>query len=146
MSFCIECGRRAIANDLCDKHFSLDTKRQAPLAALGAHVLELLKKERRDWHGDDPAYGGGYEAGRNGVLEDLEAMSLAVGLGTFHCRTGCLNCGSENVEWCEGDYPSGVTGPDGAREILHEGGYACGDCGAIEDRLGLSADRNGASK
>lgn len=49
---------------------------------------------------------------------------------------GCLNCGSPNVEWTEGSYDSGVRGPCGEVEWLHESGWGCADCGAVEDRLG----------
>jgi hypothetical protein len=52
--------------------------------------------------------------------------------------TACINCGSERVEWVEGYYPSGVTGPNGEQEILHESGWKCDECGAYEDHLGAA--------
>ena len=53
---------------------------------------------------------------------------------------GCLNCGSPNVEHVSGTYDSGVRGPNGEIEYLNESGYACADCGAIEDRLGRATE------
>lgn len=67
--------------------------------------------------------------------EDQEALD---GARILYQRDGCLNCGSPNVHHVEGDYDSGVRGPNGEREILRESGYACADCGACEDRLGTA--------
>lgn len=53
----------------------------------------------------------------------------------------CINCGSKDVSWIEGDFPSGVAGPNGEQEILHEEGFKCDACGAVEDRLTLHEAR-----
>ncbi len=43
----------------------------------------------------------------------------------------CENCGSEELEWFEMEYPTGVVAPDGYEERWIESGWYCDNCGAI---------------
>lgn len=45
----------------------------------------------------------------------------------------CPLCGSANVEWIDWQGPTGVSAPDGYREIWSQTGRVCQDCGAIEE-------------
>ena len=45
----------------------------------------------------------------------------------------CPNCGSENLEYVEDEYFTGVTSPDGGAERWLWRGWKCRECGAMEE-------------
>lgn len=45
----------------------------------------------------------------------------------------CPSCGSSHITVREGDFPTGVTAPDGGAEIRHQVFIHCRACGAKEE-------------
>ena len=65
---------------------------------------------------------------------DLEAklhaarqLNAKLGIQTGEAR--CPECGSADLALLHGSFPTGVTAPDGGKEVWYEAAYDCQECG-----------------
>ena len=75
------------------------------------------------------------EKNRQLLIVGRTAAELAVKTGDARCP----NCGSDQIALIHGNFPTGVTAPDGGQETWHECALNCQACGHIEDLIERTA-------
>lgn len=89
------------------------------------HRAEDLEKERNQW---ESQAGEWKEKWR---LVAKRAVELAVLTGEARCP----ECGSASIALIKGGFPTGVTSPDGGREVWYECALDCQECGHVEEMV-----------
>lgn len=100
------------------------------------HLLDLVGKleiERNTWKFRAEEM----ECERNvweGKAEDLgcklhAARQLNAKLGVETGEARCPECGSADIVLLHGAFPTGVTAPDGGKEVWYEAAWDCQECG-----------------
>lgn len=100
------------------------------------HLLDLVGKleiERNTWQFRAEEMEKERDVYRD-KAEDLGArlhaarqLNAKLGLETGQAR--CPECGSADLALLHGSFPTGVTAPDGGKEVWYEAAYDCQECG-----------------
>lgn len=109
---------------------------QTKLVGYLHHLLDLVGKlevERNTWQFRTEEMEKERDVYRD-KAEDLGArlhaarqLNAKLGLETGQAR--CPECGSADLALLHGSFPTGVTAPDGGKEVWYEAAYDCQECG-----------------